>query len=114
MEMTYAVRVSQWCEDSLDLLDLMCALVPGESRAAIRAEGKRFFSIINYNRASKVGSPAKRLQAYFTVFRKFGYQHPPSKRHVMAQLAGNYQKTPVYAALRAVKRGVKHVFGMCI
>lgn len=80
-EFTFAVKVIDWCEDSLDLLDLMCALVPKESKTLIRNEGMLFFSKINYNRARAVKSPFKRFIAYVTVFKKFNYKYLPPRHH---------------------------------
>ena len=47
----FSRRISEWCEDSLDLLHLMCDLAP-QSREQILKEGARFFARGNYNRAS--------------------------------------------------------------
>ena len=52
LEMTFAARVSDWCEDSFELLNLMCELVPEESKKIIRDAGMRFFSKLNYNTKS--------------------------------------------------------------
>lgn len=82
-EFTFAVKVSDWCEDSLDLLDLMCVLVPKENKTLIRSEGMRFFSKINYNRAHAVRSPIRRFIAYVTVFKKFHYCYFPPRHHFL-------------------------------
>ena len=47
-EITFAVKVKNWSEDSLLLLDEMCNLVLEEYRAIVRKEGMRFFAYLNY------------------------------------------------------------------
>lgn len=75
-EMGFTAKISEWCEDSLDLLDLMCESV-SEKRALIRYEGIQVFSRKNYSRAKAIKSPLKRFIAYMIVFKKFNYQYPP-------------------------------------
>ncbi len=57
---TFTTTVSDWCEDSLALLDLMCSLV-AEEKEAVRTEGLRFFAGLNYGRAAEARSPFRRL-----------------------------------------------------
>ena len=78
---TSAAKVSDWCEDSLDLLDLMCGLVPKESKTLIRKEGMVFFSRINYSRARAVKSPVERFITHLTVFKIFNYRYFPPRHH---------------------------------
>jgi hypothetical protein len=47
-EMTSSAKISAWCEDSLELLDTMCALVPTDG-VEIRREGRAFLAGINYS-----------------------------------------------------------------
>jgi glycosyltransferase involved in cell wall biosynthesis len=82
-EMTFKVKVNQWCEDSLQLLDLMCEIVPDENKLIIKKEGMRFFSERNYSRAQKVKSPINRFISYAVVFKKFNYQYCPSFNHLL-------------------------------
>ncbi len=98
-KMGLSARVSDWCEDYLDLLDIMCDLV-SENRELVKTEGMRALSRSNYNRAMEAKSPLERLAAYLTVFKKFSYRYPPSAYHLSYLLYG----TPVYDAARAVKR----------
>ena len=106
-EFTFAVKVSDWCEDSLDLLDLMCELVPKESKTLIRSEGMLFFSKINYNRARAVKSPFKRFTAYVTVFKKFNYRYLPSINHLFYAMHDYLYGTSLYYVLRSIKRKIK-------
>ena len=75
-ENTFAVKVKDWCEDSLYLLDVMCELEP-EHDALLRSAGKRFFFHLNYNKAQVIRSPVQRFMAYLTVFEKFDYPYSP-------------------------------------
>jgi glycosyltransferase involved in cell wall biosynthesis len=92
-------QIDEWCDDSVELLDLMCELAP-ESRAQLRREGLRFFSRANYRRASAMNTPLKRMIAYAKVFSYF--RCLPSFRHIVHILYG----TPAYNALRSLKRKV--------
>ena len=80
-EMTFTVKVGEWCEDSLELLDVMCDLVP-EKRDLIRAKGMPFMANLNYNRASAVRSAGRGVLAFFIVFSKFRFLYLPSRRHL--------------------------------
>lgn len=72
----YGIKVKLWTEDFLWLLDLFCKLDP-ERNAEMRAEGERFLAYLSYKRAGVVVSPVKRLIAYLTVWRLFGYRISP-------------------------------------
>ena len=96
-EMTFAVKVKDWCEDSLELLDVMCNLA-SENKALIRSEGMRFFSKLNYGRASAVKSPVGRFIAYMTVLNRFNYKHfLPFIRRIL-------WNNPLYYGLRHIRR----------
>ena len=73
-----ATHYSAWCEDSLYLLDVMCTVVP-EHAAIIRERGMSYFCFRNYSRVAGIKSPIKRLHAYLTVYRTFGYNYSPIK-----------------------------------
>ena len=75
-EMGFTAKISEWCEDSLMLLDLMCESV-AENGALIRREGMQILSRRNYSRAGAIKSPLKRFIAYMIVFKKFNYRYPP-------------------------------------
>jgi glycosyltransferase involved in cell wall biosynthesis len=95
---THVARVRQWCEDSVDLLELMCDLAP-EKATAIRNSGERFFATINFSRASDIRSPVGRLAAYAMVYRFFRGRYWPPTRMVL-------QSTALYRGLRRLKRKV--------
>jgi len=96
---TFNVNIKGWTEDSLDLLDCMCALAH-ENKTLIRKEGMRYFSSHCYGIASKIRSPLKRFAANWVVFRKFQYRYlPPSIYAVLSC-------TPIYYPLRFIKRKI--------
>ena len=95
----FSRKISEWCEDSLDLLHLMCDLAP-QSREQILKEGARFFAKANYNRASSARSPWERAVATMKVMRYFRYRQLPSVNLIIHILYG----TRLYNALRIIKR----------
>lgn len=97
-QLTYAARVQEWCEDSLDLLELM-GRVAAEQGEQVRRQGERFFARIAYSRANAIRSPIARVRAYATVYRLFGRRYGPPLRMVLSS-------TSLYRSLRQVKRRV--------
>lgn len=95
---THVARVREWCEDSLELLDILCELAP-DKRDEVRDRGLRFFANVNFSRASDVRSPGKRLKAYLTVYRKFG-------GHYLPPVGMLFRSTALYRGLRHVKRKI--------
>lgn len=93
---THVARVREWCEDSLELLDILCELAP-DKRDEVRDRGLRFFANVNFSRASDVHAPGKRLKAYMIVYRMFGHRYLPPMRMVFAS-------TSLYRGLRHLKR----------
>jgi len=75
-EITFAVKVKDWCEDYLELLNLMCEVID-DNVDMVKAEGMRFLCRLNYNRASAIGSPIKRFRTYLMVYRMFDYALTP-------------------------------------
>ena len=71
-----AQSIEAWCEDSVYLIDLMCELAP-EHAEVLRARGLRYFSRNNYNRVARFRGFANRAQAYWRVYRWFGYRADP-------------------------------------
>ncbi len=97
-ERTFSAKVIDWCEDSLEVLDLLCEIVPA-NRDLIRHEGMKFFSRINYHMVKAVRSPWQKYRLYFTVFKKFNYAFSP-----IAFLAeGNF----LFGKFRSLVRRVK-------
>lgn len=69
---------TNWCEDSLYLLDVMCTVAP-EHAAIIRERGMSYFCLRSYTRVSGIKSPAERLHAYLSVYKTFNYHYSPIK-----------------------------------
>jgi glycosyltransferase involved in cell wall biosynthesis len=95
----FSAKISDWCEDSLDLLHLMCDLAP-RSREEILKDGVRFFASVNYDRANCARSPWERAVATMKVMRYFRYRQLPSLKLAIHILYG----TRLYNALRIIKR----------
>lgn len=95
---THVARVREWCEDSFELLDLLCELVP-EKQVEVRSRGMQFFANVNYSRASDVRALGERLKAYLIVYRLFGRRYFPS-------LGMIFHSTAIYRGLRQVKRRI--------
>lgn len=94
-QFTYSAKVTEWCEDSLDLLKLICELLPNHEKH-VRRRGMRFFANIGYSRANAIQSPAKRVAAYAQVWRIFGFRYLPSLRLALAN-------TSLHSGLRQIK-----------
>lgn len=95
---THVGRVKEWCEDSLELLDLLCQLAPDKSNE-VRERGLQFFADVNYSRASDVHALFERIKAYQIVYRFFGRRYFPSAGMV-------FHSTAIYRGLRQVKRKI--------
>lgn len=80
-DVTHAAKVGNWCEDALQLMDLMCDLLP-EKKELLKAKGMPFLAYLNYNRAMAVRSTWRRIAAYFIVFSKFGFRYLPARHQL--------------------------------
>lgn len=68
--------ICNWCDDSLEIIDVMCELMP-ERKDYFRREGIRLMCEKNYaKKVRRVPMPI-RLYAYYVVYRKFGYAYSP-------------------------------------
>jgi glycosyltransferase involved in cell wall biosynthesis len=67
---TTADSIRFWCEDSLELLDVMCHLASGKCDS-IRSDGIRFFVGHNVRLARQIQSPLVQLRSYWTIYRYF-------------------------------------------
>jgi glycosyltransferase involved in cell wall biosynthesis len=72
------VPYHEWCEDSLYLLDVMCAIAP-EHADLIRKRGMSYFCFRCYRHASGIKSPKGRFLAYLNVYKTFNYSCSPLK-----------------------------------
>jgi len=110
---TYNVAIREWVEDSIFLLNALCDL-SSENESIIRKQGMQYFAKNNYMLADKIKSPAKRLIAYFTIFKMFKYRHIPPFltrffRSPLSSVAELITYTPLYYPLRFIKRKIKEV-----
>ena len=67
---------TDWCEDSLFLLDILCNVAP-EHAAVIREKGMSYFCFRNYIRVAGIKSPVERFHAYLSVYKTFNYNYSP-------------------------------------
>lgn len=75
-ELTFSVKLANWCEDSQELLDLMCEL-GSKKKDQIQRDGLKFFSKSNYRRAGSNRKLLERIRLYFFVYKTFDYQYSP-------------------------------------
>lgn len=101
-EMTFSVKVKDWCRDSLYLLDLLCALSK-EKKKEVQAEGMNFFRRINYSRAGLVRSPLEKIRAYYAVFNKFN-KRPPEINHFLRSV-----RNGIPSVIRSIYKGMRPV-----
>ena len=71
-----AVKIEDWCEDCLYLLDIMCDLA-SEKRAQVRSKGMPYFCKKNYRHTARIKSPMERFRSYLMVYKKFNYCYSP-------------------------------------
>ena len=93
---TPAVKVGEWLEDSLYLLDLICDLFP-ENKSLLRKEGLAYFSRFNYKLARNVESPAYRFMVYLKLIKTF------KLIFIRQSLSQSIHGTSIYPALRFIK-----------
>jgi glycosyltransferase involved in cell wall biosynthesis len=101
----YGRRIDEWCEDSLELLDLLRELAP-ENKDQVYREGLQFFSRANYTRANMASSPSARLIAVIKVLKYFKFSQLPSFGDVL----GIFQGTRLYELLRHARRRWQYAF----
>jgi hypothetical protein len=71
-----AARVRDWCEDSQQLLEVICQLLPDQA-AQLREEGLRFFARMHYLRVLQLSRLSARPSGYLTVARTFNFAVSP-------------------------------------
>ena len=103
LELTRMTSVSDWCRESLLLLDLMCELVPN-NRHVVYPEARRFFANLCYRRAASVHTPLKRFGCYARVFQAFRFRHPPPPLYRM--LFRNRASQRILKASRLLKNSL--------
>jgi glycosyltransferase involved in cell wall biosynthesis len=94
----HRANVKKWCDDSFELLDLLCELVP-EKQSEVHRQGMCFFAKFNYDRANEVRDLCERFKAHLLVYRLFGWRYLPSGWMIL-------RSTPIYRGLRQIKRRI--------
>lgn len=85
-ELTSKTKIKSWCEDSHQLLELMCELTPPAQRDLIRERGLEFMAMFNYRIALRLhGSWPDRARACVEVHRAM--QRRPHVRRLLLELA---------------------------
>lgn len=82
-EITVNVKIDKWCEDSLELLDLLCVIASDRNKEKVRTEGKKFLAEKMYEilwESEKArGKPRPSVLKYLKVYSMFGFRYlPPS------------------------------------
>lgn len=77
-KMGLALQINKWCEDSLAILELMCELMP-EKESYFRNYGARQMCRRNFSKADKMMKMPRKLVAYATIARAYGFRHVPLK-----------------------------------
>lgn len=93
--------VELWCDDSLQVMDVMCEELP-HAAELLRREGRIHFTRKNYRQASAIESPIERALTYWHVYRRFGYAYSPL-RWIYPSL--------VTRQIRRLRRGLTSAFG---
>jgi glycosyltransferase involved in cell wall biosynthesis len=82
---TVRASLDNWCDDSLELIDAVCALEPARA-TELREAGMKFLCAMNYALAAQVPSPFARTLAYLRVARHFQFATSPFARLYRAEL----------------------------
>ena len=89
---TTAASIGAWCDDSMELLDVMSDLVSANERDAIRKEGARSLVRHNVRLTRQIDSPWTQLRSYWTIYRYF---RPPASFLI---------RNTIYLLKRSVKK----------
>ncbi len=96
---TENVKVKEWCDESIYLLDKMCELAP-ENREIIMRQGLVHFSKHNYGIAENIKQIINRHIWYFRIYKKFQYKFSP------LQYFYRKYKRKIFSVLGKLKRKV--------
>jgi glycosyltransferase involved in cell wall biosynthesis len=103
---TVGVDIARWCEDSQDLLELVCRLAPQDAER-LRSRLVPFLATFNYRNAIRLSRPwPQRLAACVTVGRHFG--RPPSGGDLLREAL---KQTRWLEDLRRAKRVLSRLRG---
>jgi hypothetical protein len=103
---TAATDIEKWCDDSQQLLELVCTLAP-ERAAELHPRLVGFLAMFNYRNALRLRrSWPQRLSACWTVRNRF--DTPPDVKELLREVV---RQTPWFETLRSAKRAVQSVRG---
>lgn len=94
-------KVEAWTEDCLDLLEIICDLIP-EDENILRSEGMRYFCKKNYSYASRLNSIPEKMKTYFEVYNTFDKVLSPY---------GYIYKNEIVLPYRSMKQRIKRLIG---
>jgi Glycosyl transferase family 2 len=70
-----AATIADWCDDTLQLYQAICEVLPEQSDA-LRMEGKRYLCAINYGYVASLASPLRKAKTYLQVADAFDHAFP--------------------------------------
>jgi glycosyltransferase involved in cell wall biosynthesis len=99
-----AASISDWCEESLYLLNIMSDL-SGDNRELVRNRGMHYFCLVTYGyiRERQIRSRIERMRHYWFVYKKFEYAYSP----VHYVFGSNIFYRNTYRILSYLKRKIK-------
>jgi glycosyltransferase involved in cell wall biosynthesis len=104
---TFSVKVKYWCEESTILIDTMCELVPDKA-TELRAEGRNFVWLHNYNLAKRIEVFSERFAAYLVIWKTCGYMY--SLKRLMRTSPLYRFASPLYRLMRSVQGKLRAVW----
>lgn len=97
-ELTFREGMREWCEDSCELIDLMCRLVPRDE-ALLRSRLNPYLAVLNYRIAARLEERwPTRVAAALAVYRTF--RVPPG----IEFFRDFFARMPWFPAVRSMKR----------
>jgi len=86
-----SVQLKEWLVDSKYLLDVLCEIVPKDSRELIRKKGLNHFARLNYYKIKGLDeSLLKKFMAYWLTYKTFNFYHSPINYMIPALLKPRY------------------------
>ena len=87
-------RIKDWCEDSHYLFNIMTELA-GNHDEAFRKSGMHFFAGHCYRYAKTINNPAKRIAAYYIIYKSFDYSGSFFMNKVIIKPVSSFMKRGV-------------------
>lgn len=96
-----SLDIAAWCEDSLYLLNVLCALTSPKN-STLEQRGMKYFCCSNFRRASRIKGWYQRLKSYWTVSKMFNHCYP---------LTNFLFHKNIHPLVQRVKRRTQHLVG---